>query len=48
MKTKQPLAVAAAIAAALVAELTPYCERIEVAGSVRRGKAQVGDLEVLR
>lgn len=47
MKAKQPLSVAAAVAADLVVELRPFCERIEVAGSVRRRKAQVGDLEIV-
>lgn len=31
----------------IVAELTPFCERIEVAGSVRRRKETVKDIEVL-
>lgn len=31
----------------VVAELTPYCERIEVAGSVRRRRETVKDIEVL-
>jgi len=47
MKTKRPLAEARAIADALIAELAPLCERIEVAGSIRRGKAEVGDLELV-
>lgn len=29
----------------IVAELSPLCERIEVAGSVRRGRPEVGDLD---
>ena len=35
------LAQAELIARALVAELEPYTERLEVAGSVRRAKAEV-------
>jgi hypothetical protein len=35
------------IAARVRAELAPYCERIEIAGSVRRRKAEVGDIEVV-
>lgn len=42
-----PLAEAQRIAAEVVADLEPYCARIEVAGSVRRRKAQVSDLEVV-
>jgi DNA polymerase/3'-5' exonuclease PolX len=33
--------------ARIVAELAPRCERIEIAGSLRRGKADVGDIEIL-
>jgi DNA polymerase/3'-5' exonuclease PolX len=35
------------IAERVKAELAPYCERIEIAGSVRRGKAEVGDIEIV-
>ena len=44
---KIPLAVARRVAAKLIAHLTPYCERIEVAGSIRRGKPEVGDIELV-
>lgn len=27
--------------------LAPFCERVEVAGSVRRGKAEVGDVDIV-
>jgi DNA polymerase/3'-5' exonuclease PolX len=27
--------------------LTPYCFRLEVAGSIRRGKAEVGDIDIV-
>lgn len=46
-KTILKLAEAQRIAEAVVAELRPGCERIEVAGSVRRRKPEVGDLEVV-
>jgi DNA polymerase/3'-5' exonuclease PolX len=35
------------IAHALIERLSPACERLEIAGSVRRGKAEVGDLELV-
>jgi DNA polymerase (family 10) len=43
------LAAAQAIADRIIADLAPYCEpgRCVVAGSVRRRKADVGDLEVV-
>lgn len=40
-----PLAEAERLAGELRARLAPACERIEVAGSVRRRKADVGDIE---
>lgn len=42
-----PAGEAQAVAAVLTARLRPFCERIEVAGSLRRGAADVGDLEVV-
>jgi len=38
---------AKAIADRLLSELGPSCERIEIAGSVRRGKPDVGDIEIV-
>jgi DNA polymerase/3'-5' exonuclease PolX len=38
---------AKAIADRLLSELGPYCERIEIAGSVRRGKPEVHDIEIV-
>ena len=35
------------LAAQIVEELTPFCDRIEVAGSIRRRKETVKDIEVL-
>lgn len=47
MKTKALHADAAAAADTLLQALTPLCERIEIAGSLRRGKEMVGDIEVV-
>ena len=38
---------ARAIAEKLVETMAPYCERIEIAGSIRREKAEVGDIELV-
>src|SRR5438128_74037 len=45
-KTKRPLREAERIAAAIVADLAPSCARIQVAGSVRRRKAVIDDIEI--
>lgn len=45
--TNMDLVTARALADKLIARLGPSCERIEVAGSVRRGKRWVGDLELV-
>lgn len=42
-----PLATARATADRLVAAFTPHCARIEIAGSVRRGRPQVNDLDLV-
>jgi DNA polymerase/3'-5' exonuclease PolX len=42
-----PLAAARAVAVALRELLEPACVRIEIAGSIRRRKATVGDLELV-
>ena len=42
-----PLVRARQLAEALIADLAPGCERIEVAGSIRRRKPEVGDLEIV-
>lgn len=47
MKTKISLSEAEARAAEIVKELSPYCERIEIAGSIRRRKPEVGDIEIV-
>jgi len=46
-KQKFTAEVARAVARGLMAELEPVCERIVVAGSLRREKKMVGDLELL-
>lgn len=35
------------IAQALVAQMRPHCERIQIAGSIRRQKPTVGDIEIV-
>ena len=35
------------IAECAKAQLEPYCDRIEIAGSIRRRKADVGDIEIV-
>lgn len=35
------------VAATLIEALRPYCERVEVAGSIRRGKPFVNDIEIV-
>ncbi len=46
-KTRWPLAQAEEVAQELLAMLTAFCEVIQVAGSVRRRKPDVGDVELL-
>lgn len=43
---KMPLAQAEAIAEEWMARLDPLCERVAVAGSIRRRKSEVGDIEI--
>lgn len=47
MKTAIPHAEAMIVAKRYVAMLTPYCHRIAIAGSLRRKKPTVGDVEIL-
>jgi len=35
------------IAVELVAKLIPYCDKVEVAGSIRRGKGEVRDIDIV-
>lgn len=46
-KRKVPLSIAHKAAQRLRAHLEPFCERVEVAGSIRRGKPQVSDIEIV-
>lgn len=41
------LKLAQKLASKIVAELGPYCERIDIAGSVRREDSEPGDIEVV-
>ena len=47
MKHKLLRSQAEQIAADFLTALRPFCERAEVAGSLRRGKAEVGDIEIV-
>lgn len=47
MKTKLPLAVAKDIAGQLLEQMTPHCKRVEVAGSIRRCRPEIGDIEIV-
>lgn len=44
---KMSLNQALTIAEKLVARLAPTCERIEIGGSIRRQKAEIGDIEIV-
>lgn len=46
-ETKMPYADALALANDLVARLTPGCARILIAGSIRRQKREIGDIEIV-
>lgn len=46
-KHARPLAEMLAVAVALRDELAPYCERCEIAGSIRRRKSECSDVELL-
>jgi DNA polymerase/3'-5' exonuclease PolX len=45
--TRLPLAEAEILAGEIVSLLAPYCERLEIVGSIRRRKADIGDVEIL-
>ncbi len=42
-----PLAAAEQLAASVLRELAPGCDRIELAGSIRRRKKSIGDIEIV-
>lgn len=46
-KKKHPLERAHSVARGIVAALAPHCERIQIAGSIRRERPEVGDIEIL-
>lgn len=46
-KTKFARAIALEAAREIGERLKPFCERLTIAGSLRRGKAEVGDVELL-
>lgn len=46
-KVRYPYGVALAVAQDLKNRLLPFCEKIEIAGSLRRHRAYVGDIELL-
>jgi DNA polymerase/3'-5' exonuclease PolX len=47
LTNRRPLAEAQAIAGGIVEMLAPLCERIEIAGSVRRRRESVKDVEIV-
>ena len=46
-KSRWPLALAEITGQSLIKLLEPSCERIELAGSIRRGRPDLGDIELL-
>jgi DNA polymerase/3'-5' exonuclease PolX len=46
-KQRWAAAIARKVGEELVAELTPRCQQVRIAGSLRRGKPDVGDIEIL-
>ncbi len=46
-KQRFPIGKARSVATALAASFEPYTERVHIAGSIRRGKQEVGDIEIL-
>lgn len=47
MKARMPYKEALALADELCEQLRPYCSRVAVAGSLRRKKPEIGDLEIV-
>jgi DNA polymerase/3'-5' exonuclease PolX len=45
--TKTPYSVIRPVADRIVEALAPYCERIELAGSLRRQRPNIGDIEIV-
>lgn len=46
-KNKMPLAIAKPTAERIVAFLEPHCSQIAIAGSIRRNKSEVSDIEIV-
>jgi DNA polymerase/3'-5' exonuclease PolX len=46
-KSRWPASIARSVANELIAELQPRCEQLCIAGSLRRRKPEVGDIEIL-
>lgn len=46
-KIKYPLAYIEPIAEDVKRELEPFCTRIEIAGSIRRRRSEIGDIEIV-
>jgi len=44
---KRPYALMHEMASSLIDRLRPACQRIEVAGSIRRQKSEIGDIEIV-
>ena len=47
IKQRYPLALAETVATSLITHLVDACERVQVAGSIRRRRQDVGDIELL-
>ena len=47
MSERLPLATARPLAERIVDAIRPHCRRVEVAGSIRRGRAFVGDIDLV-
>jgi DNA polymerase/3'-5' exonuclease PolX len=47
MKTTLPLSLTESVANQVLEDLRPVCERMQIAGSIRRQRASVGDVEIV-
>ena len=47
MKLKRPINDMVPIAEKLILDLKPFCDKVEVAGSIRRQRPEVGDIEII-
>ena len=46
-KSEMPLSFARSLAVNVIERLKPFCKRIEIAGSIRRQKPIIGDIEIV-